>query len=170
MVLVYEPELWGPNERLVYKPKAFLLKAQLVFDFDKTNESEARLNTSGFVKIPIKGEQRRTYSSKVKAGTEETPDVLLLPILLRSHLNDNKVHKFKLRASTKLIDIEFKPSATVGDLVHYEVSVTGTFGRQVETRTGTAKWSKAEGVLTEIQAAMPVVGNVTLSLTEHSKS
>ncbi len=170
MTLVYEPQLWSKNERLVYRPKALLLKAQLVFEFEKLSESKAKLLTSGFVKIPIKGEERRTYSSDVAVGSIEVPDVLLLPILLRSQLKNGGPCSLKLRASTKIIDLEFKPSSTIGDLVHYEVTVSGNFGRLAGTRSGTAKWSQADGVLTEIHAPMPVVGNVTLFLSEHLKS
>jgi hypothetical protein len=170
MTLVYEPELWSKQERLVYTPKAFLLKAQLVFEFEKRDEQSAQLNTVGFVKIPIKGEERRNYTNAVTAGSHETPDVLLMPILLRSQLKNGGPCSLKVRASSKIIQIDLKPSARVGDLVTYEVTVSGNFGRLAETRSGTAKWSLEEGVLTEIHAPMPVVGNITLFLSEHSRS
>lgn len=166
-MLIYQPELWSNRERLVYKPKALFLKAKLVIDFQKRDHQTATLAAVGEVNIPFKGEKSRSFDNEVSSEMNiDRPDIMLLPILLRSHLRESGEMTFPLKFGGRTGTLTFTPQRAQDSLVEYAVSVKSDGHTEY---TGRAVWNSELGVLTEVQAPVPIVGNVTLVLSEHTR-
>ncbi len=53
---IYQPALWGDHESLTYQISAPLISGRVIFRFEKTSESSAKLNADIQIKIPLKGQ------------------------------------------------------------------------------------------------------------------